>query len=84
MIAFYIPENALNSSTGDAIKITNYSLFAFLNGYLQTHCCVMAPKKVTAEHKEKVGMAVTLILNIGILLGSIVQLIFHSKIYKSE
>jgi len=60
----------------DILKLLNLSLFAFSNGFLQTICACWAPGEAAPEHQENVGYSINLTLNTGILLGSLVQLIF--------
>jgi hypothetical protein len=71
MIAF-VWQDAFNGVYGDVFKIINLVIFATGNGYLQTVFSIIAPSKVAPENQEKLGIMLTLIINIGIVVGSIV------------
>ena len=68
-------DDFLLSYTGDVIKFLNLAIFAFSNGYLQTLCCIWAPSEITdAKKRDKVGQMVTLIINIGIMIGCLISI----------
>jgi hypothetical protein len=74
MYVVFVESNGLNNIAGDVIKFSNLAILSFGNGYLQTICCVIAPKKVPKDKQEFLGMMVGITLNLGILIGAAAQL----------
>jgi hypothetical protein len=53
------------------------AIFAFTNGYCCTMCAILAPQSVENEHKEQVGMYVSFMISIGIMLGTVCQMLMQ-------
>lgn len=55
----------------DAFKLGNFIVFAFLNGYLSSLCCIKAPQVVkTGKERGNVGAFIGVAKLLGILLGA--------------
>ena len=49
----------------------NLLLFAITNGHFASICMINAPQQVSRSQKENAGMAMNLVLNMGILIGTV-------------
>ena len=58
----------------DWFKILNLVLFAFTNGYLSTLCAIKAPGTVKETRRAQVGAYIGLCINLGVTMGSILQI----------
>jgi solute carrier family 29 (equilibrative nucleoside transporter), member 1/2/3 len=57
----------------DWFKLSNLFLFAFSNGFISTQCAIKAPACVETDRKAQVGAYVATCNQLGVLIGSILQ-----------
>jgi len=63
-----------NFITSDAFKVINLLIFSFSNGYVSTVNAIQAPQCVAENKREKTGIAVGLLIIIGISAGSLLAI----------
>ena len=62
---------------GDVLKLANFIFFAFGHGVLQTMSIIKAPQSCAKKNQEKVGMMINFVINFGIVIGSLCQVILQ-------